>query len=94
MTITEKMQKELNALKRRKINLSDEDSAEITEWDNAEVGKFYRPIKEQITIRIDSDVLDWFKHAANKYQTLINQACREYMIHHRKVHKNAKRKRA
>ena len=32
MVITEKMQKELNALKRRKIDLSDEDSAEITEW--------------------------------------------------------------
>lgn len=94
MTITEKMQKELNALKRRKINLSDEDAAEIAEWDQAEIGKFYRPVKEQITIRIDADVLDWFKHATNKYQTLINQACREYMIHHGKVHKSVKRKRA
>lgn len=93
MTITEKMQKELNALKRRKINLSDEDSHEITEWDQVEIGKFYRPVKEQITIRIDADVLDWFKHATNKYQTLINQACREYMIHHEKVHKSVKRKR-
>lgn len=94
MTITEKMQKELNALKRRKIDLSDKDSAEITEWGHTEVGKFYRPIKEQITIRIDADILNWFKHATNKYQTLINQACREYMIYHGKLHKSAKRKRA
>jgi len=88
------MEKELNKLKRRKINLSDEDSVEITEWENKKVGKFYRPIKEQITIRIDADILDWFRHATNKYQTLINQACREYMIHHNKLHKVAKRKRA
>ncbi len=94
MTITEKMQKELNTLKRRKINLSDKEAHEITEWDKAEIGKFYRPIKEQITIRIDADVLDWFKHAANKYQTLINKACREYMVHHGKTHKSGKRKRA
>ena len=53
-------------------------------WLAAEVGRFYRPIKKQITIRIDADLLDWFKHEAEKYQTLINQACREYMLHHAK----------
>jgi hypothetical protein len=42
------------------------------------------PGKTRITIRIDDDVLDWFRaqvHAAGggNYQTLINQALREYM---------------
>lgn len=43
-----------------------------------------RPGKTRITIRIDDDVLDWFReqaHAAGggNYQTMINQALREFM---------------
>ena len=90
--LTEKMMNELKALKRRKVDLSDEDAPEITDWKKAVVGKFYRPIKKQITVRIDADVLEWFRHAAEKYQTLINLACREYMIHHAKPHRKAKQK--
>lgn len=81
------MENELEALKSRKPDVSDEDSPEITNWEKAEVGRFYRPIKKQITIRIDADLLDWFKHETEKYQTLINQACREYMLHHAKKQK-------
>ncbi len=86
------MIKELKALKNRKINLSDKDAPEITNWDDAVVGKFYRPIKKQITVRIDADVLAWFKLSARKYQTLINTACREYMVHHQKLPKKVKHK--
>ena len=40
--------------------------------------------KTRITIRIDSDVLEWFRHevdlaGAGSYQTLINRALREYI---------------
>lgn len=76
------MMKEIKSLKNREVDISDEDAPEIKNWRKSVVGKFYRPIKKQITIRIDSDVLDWFKHATTKYQTLINLACREYMAHH------------
>jgi uncharacterized protein (DUF4415 family) len=86
------MQKELKALKKRKIDLSDKDSAEITSWEKAVCGKFYRPTKKQITIRIDADILDWFKHTTSKYQTLINQACREYIAHYEKLKRPSKRK--
>jgi len=89
--LTEKMMKELKALKQREIDLSDEDAQEIKDWEKAVVGKFYRPIKKQITVRIDADVLEWFRHASKKYQTLINLACREYMIHHhKKINKKSK----
>lgn len=84
--------KELKALKKRKINLSDEEAPEIKTWDKAVVGKFYRPVKKQITVRIDADVLEWFRQAAKKYQTLINLACREYMTSHEKPHKRVKHK--
>jgi uncharacterized protein (DUF4415 family) len=77
-----KLKNQLNKLKRRKVDLSDEDAPEITNWSHAVRGKFYRPIKKQITIRLDADVLEWFKHHSGKYQSLINTACREYVERH------------
>ena len=40
--------------------------------------------KEKITIRLDSDILSWFRHVVDEarggnYQTLINDALREYI---------------
>ena len=51
-------------------------------WKNAEQGKFYRPIKQQLTLRLDADVVAWFKSHASAgqgYQTHINRALREYV---------------
>jgi uncharacterized protein (DUF4415 family) len=90
--LTEKAMKELKALKHRKIDLSDKEASEITTWEKAVVGKFYRPVKKQITVRIDADVLEWFRHATKKYQTLINLACREYMMQHEQPRKRVKHK--
>lgn len=45
----------------------------------------YRPLKQRVTIRLDADVIEWFKDEARSkgqgrgYQTLINRALREYM---------------
>ncbi len=86
------MIKELESLKNRDINLSDKNASEITDWEKAVIGKFYRPVKKQITVRIDADILRWFRSNAKKYQTLINIACREYMIHHQRPAKKAKQK--
>ncbi len=43
-----------------------------------------KPKTEQISIRIDTEVLKWFRnHATEKgYQTLINDVLRTYIIHH------------
>ena len=43
------------------------------------------PGKERITIRLDADILEWFRQQANaqgggNYQTMINQVLREYMV--------------
>ena len=37
------------------------------------------PRKETITIRVDSDVLGWFRQQGRGYQTRINQVLRRYM---------------
>lgn len=58
------------------------DIPEITEeqWATARRG-FSRPIKQPVTIRLDADVLTWFKaHADGKpYQTEINRVLRQYV---------------
>ena len=47
---------------------------------SAEVGTWYRPIKKPVTLRIDADVLAWFKKQGSGYQTRINQALRRMML--------------
>lgn len=63
------------------------DIPEITDWSGAQRGLFYRPVKQQITLRLDADVIAWFKkHSETEngsgYQTRINQALREYVVQH------------
>ena len=60
ITFTDKAAAELAALKHRKIKC-DKEHPEFTAWDKGEISKFYRTIKKQITIRLDADVLNWFK---------------------------------
>jgi len=52
---------------------------EITDWTGAERGRFYRPIKQQVTLRMDADILVWFRAQGGKYQSQINSALREYV---------------
>lgn len=41
--------------------------------------EFYRPLKKPITLRLDADVLAWFKKDGRRYQTRINHALRQVM---------------
>lgn len=62
------------------IDLSD--MPEVTDWSKAVRGKFYRPVKQQLTLRLDADVVHWFKtHADGErgYQTKINAALRQFV---------------
>ncbi len=51
---------------------------------NARRGYFYRPVKQQITMRVDADVVAWFKDSAGEngrgYQTEMNRALREHVV--------------
>jgi uncharacterized protein (DUF4415 family) len=58
---------------------------EQRDWSGARRGVFYRPVKQQLTLRLDADVIDWFKRRAPAgagYQTRINSALREYVALH------------
>ncbi|PYX59085.1 MAG: hypothetical protein DMG73_09420 [Acidobacteria bacterium] len=50
----------------------------------AEIGELYRPIKKPVTLRLDADVLAWFKKQGRGYQTRINRALRKVMTGERK----------
>jgi uncharacterized protein (DUF4415 family) len=43
------------------------------------ISDFYRPLKKPITVRIDADVLAWFKKDGRRYQSRINAALRKVM---------------
>jgi len=55
------------------------DIPEILDWSGAVRGKLYRPVKHHVTLRLDADVLEWFKRKHSKYQTAINSALRQYI---------------
>lgn len=81
--LTKQQQNEIEklaALPDEEIDVSD--IPERTDWETAAVGKFYRPIKRPITMRLDADVVAWFRQRHPKYQTAINQVLREYMRGH------------
>lgn len=69
----------LAALAEEKIDTSD--IPEILDWSGARRGLLYRPVKQQITLRLDADIVAWFKANApggRGYQTQINRVLREY----------------
>ena len=72
--------KALDALRDEAIDTSD--APELLDWSGAKRGLFYRPVKQQLTLRLDADVVAWFKNRATTgegYQTRINRALREYV---------------
>jgi uncharacterized protein (DUF4415 family) len=85
MKLTKKQAKQLRALGRMKDEDIDfSDIPEKLDWSNAIVGKFYRPVKESLTIRIDADVLAWLKKQGKGYQTRINSYLRQAMVRNKK----------
>jgi uncharacterized protein (DUF4415 family) len=47
---------------------------------DVQVGRFYRPIKQLVSLRVDADVLNWFRGRGKKYQTYMNAVLRREML--------------
>jgi uncharacterized protein (DUF4415 family) len=58
------------------------DAPELTDeqWSMATRGQFYRPVKRQITARLDADVIAWLKSDGQGYQTRMNAILRRAML--------------
>ncbi len=63
--------------------IATDDIPEVRDWDEAVRGRFYRPVKQAVSLRLDADVLAWFKTQNEKYQSKINEVLREYMRRNR-----------
>jgi len=60
------------------------------EWfQKAVQGRFYRPVKQQITARVDADVLAWLKAGGKGYQARMNAILRREMLAALKSRKRA-----
>jgi uncharacterized protein (DUF4415 family) len=62
------------------ISFADLPATSRNDWQAAERGKFYRPIKQQLTVRVDADVLEWLKSQGSGYQSRLNDILRNAML--------------
>jgi uncharacterized protein (DUF4415 family) len=88
--MSKKMRDKIKALAElpdEKIDLSD--IPEIKSFDGWIRGRFYRPVKKPVTVRMDADVLSWLKSEGDGYQTRMNQILRSAMMQRTKQRKRA-----
>ena len=74
----------LDAMQDKDIDLSDTPEITPEMFAKAVVHRGLKPTqkKQQITIRLDNDVLEWFRAQGRGYQTRINTLLRAYMEAH------------
>lgn len=70
----------IDAIPNEDIDFSDIPQLNDDFFTNAVRGKFYRPIKESTTIRLDADVKAWLKAKGRGYQTKLNDLLRKAML--------------
>jgi uncharacterized protein (DUF4415 family) len=79
-TLTRDQKKDIAAIedkKKKDIDLSE--MPEVLDWSGAEIGKFYRPAKKPVTMRLDEDIVNWLKSFGRGYQTKANLLLRHAM---------------
>lgn len=62
------------------IDYSDAPPLPESAWKDAVRGRFYRPVKQAVSLRLDADVIAWLKKDGQGYQTRANQMLRERML--------------
>ncbi|HEY9703414.1 MAG TPA: BrnA antitoxin family protein [Allocoleopsis sp.] len=82
MSISKKRLEEIQNISDSAIDTSDIPELDERFWENAQMVKPI--IKKAISIRLDSDVLDWFQKQGKGYQSMINTVLRSYMNHQKK----------
>jgi uncharacterized protein (DUF4415 family) len=93
--LTREQKRDLQAIAaKRDRDIDFSDAPPVLDWSGAEIGKFYRPVKKPVTMRLDSDIIDWLKADGRGYQTKANWLLRHAMLHFTKRNGLNKRKRA
>jgi uncharacterized protein (DUF4415 family) len=78
--------KRVDAMKDEDIDFSENPEWTPEMFARAVLRRNFKPIprKKQLTLRIDGDVVDWYKSQGRGYQTRINALLRAYMIEHQR----------
>jgi uncharacterized protein (DUF4415 family) len=82
-SLSAKQKKELAALSAMpddQIDTSDIPELPPEAWKDAVRGRFYRPVKQPISMRLDADVVAWLKKRGKGYQTRVNSILRQTML--------------
>lgn len=83
--LTKEQKRDIRAIAAKKDSDIDfSDVPPVIDWSRAEIGKFYRPTKKPVTMRLDAGVLDWLKSQGSGYQTKANWLLRSAMRHHQR----------
>jgi uncharacterized DUF497 family protein/uncharacterized protein (DUF4415 family) len=80
--LTKDQKRDIRAIAaKRDRDIDFSDSPPVIDWSGAEIGKFYRPEKKPVTMRLDSDIIEWLKADGRGYQTKANRLLRHAMFH-------------
>jgi uncharacterized protein (DUF4415 family) len=80
--LTKQQKRDIRAIAaKRDQDIDFSDAPPVLDWSTAEIGKFYRPTKKPVTMRLDSDIIQWLKADGRGYQTKANWLLRSAMIH-------------
>jgi uncharacterized protein (DUF4415 family) len=80
--LTKEQKRDIHAIAaKRDEDIDFSDAPPVLDWSGAEIGKFYRPKKKPVTMRLDSDVIAWLKADGRGYQTKANWLLRNAMLH-------------
>jgi uncharacterized protein (DUF4415 family) len=80
--LTKDQKRDIRAIAaKREQDIDFSDVPRVLDWSGAEIGKFYRPKKKPVTMRLDCDVIAWLKADGRGYQTKANWLLRNAMLH-------------
>jgi uncharacterized protein (DUF4415 family) len=70
----------LAALPDDRVDTSDIPELPLSAWNDAVRGRFYRPVKQAVSLRLDADIVEWLKRPGRGYQTRANALLRQHML--------------
>jgi uncharacterized protein (DUF4415 family) len=81
--LTKQQKRDIRSIAAKKdADIDFSDARPVLDWSEAKIGKFYRPAKKSVTMRLDSDIIAWLKADGRGYQTKANWLLRHAMLHY------------
>jgi uncharacterized protein (DUF4415 family) len=81
--LTQRQRRDIAAVAARpdsEIDYSDIPRIRESFWKSAVRNPFYRPVKRQVTVRLDADVIAWLRMQGKGYQSRLNRLLRNAML--------------